>query len=200
MRPHPIILQNMSFRILCTFTCLTTACIAYGEELAPDANVALNDCFASVHDTWRGDEACEAAITHARTDAGHAQATASLAMIKVREGNLPAARELMNQALGSAPNDSMVMTNHGSLLLREREFAAAVVAYDTVLAQQFDKPTDATLRPALYLNRSLALRALGRYDEAAQDFAAYLQYATPAPEPTESLPQPIPDTPAALEY
>jgi lipopolysaccharide biosynthesis regulator YciM len=134
-------LQYMSFRILCTLTCLMSAGIAYAEELAPDASTVVNDCFASVHDAWRGSEACEAALTHALTDVEHAQATASLAMIKAREANLPVARELMNQALGAAPTDPMVMTNHGSLLLREREFAAAVVAYDAVLAQQFDKAT-----------------------------------------------------------
>jgi len=161
---------------------------------------ALNECFQSVHDNLGGAESCDEVLTQPLDDIQRGQAMASLAMINVRRANLPAARELLNQALALAPQDHLVITNHGSLLLHEGEFAAALVAYETVMTQRLQGPMDAALEPALYLNRSLALRALGRYDEAAQDYAMYLQLAAPVAQTPDPIDTTIPGIPAAPEY
>ena len=42
--------------------------------------------------------------------------------------------------------------------------------------------------PAVYLNRALALRGLGQYDEAAKDYALYLELITDTP-PTPAAEQ-----------
>ena len=190
---------KMPYRLLCTIVCLLVAHGVPGAQ-APDETDALNDCFRSMHDDLGGSESCDEALTRPLDDTQRGRVMASLAMMKVRQASMPAARELMNQALALAPQDHVVVTNHGSLLLHEGEFPAALAAYETVIAQSLEGPLNAALEPALYLNRSLALRALGRYEEAARDYAMYLQLAAPAPQEPAPLETTIPGIPEVPEY
>ncbi len=98
----------------------------------------------------------------------------ALAMLRAARNDLSGARARMNQALALAADDYVVRSNQGNLLLREGAFRGAVDAYNSVLSQLLAEESDASLQTPLYLNRSLALRALGRYDEAHKDYQLYL--------------------------
>jgi len=184
--------RNM-LRPLCTFVCL---CLAQGVA----ADVLL-DCFASMHDELAATALCDTALASPLEDAQRSRAQAALAMVQARRGDLVQARINMNRALAAAPADQVVLANHGTLLLREQEYAAALAAYDDVSGRSATIPLERTSQMALYLNRSLALRALGRYDEAARDYLLYRQLAQPESAPrADAAPRVIPGTPAAPEY
>ena len=91
---------------------------------------------------------------------------AALAIQYLRGDDLASARREMNEALSIAPEDAGIQGNLGVLLLREGDFLAAVNALNNMLTTDPARLAD----PAVYLNRALALRALGRYDEAAKDY------------------------------
>ena len=59
--------------------------------------------------------------------------------------------------------------NYGNLLLLEQNFGDALAAYDRALT------LPGADHASLYLNRSLALRAIGDYAGAQADFAQYLE-------------------------
>lgn len=102
------------------------------------------------------------------------------AVAMARDGDLPRARDLINAALAWRPlaeefgtalqpaASDVVRANHAVILLYEAEYPAALRLLDELIALDPAPP-----RPLL-LNRSLALRALGRYDEASRDYRAYL--------------------------
>jgi tetratricopeptide (TPR) repeat protein len=125
-------------------------------------------------------QACDTAMADVAADTSpagrvrEARLRSAVAMLEAANNNLPAARNTMNRALALAPEDNIVLGNHGSLLLREGEYRSAVEAYNTVLSRLLEQAPDAPLQAPLYLNRSLALRALGRYDEASKDYQLYL--------------------------
>lgn len=102
------------------------------------------------------------------------------ALSQAQAGEGAKARDTMNEALSQAANDAVIIGNNANLLLLEGRFADSVRAYDVLL--QSDEVQDY----ALYLNRSLALRALGDYAGAQRDYQNYLR--------TRSVTAPLPRT------
>jgi len=143
-------------------------------------------------------QACEDALSDAAADTGpsaklrEARLYSAMAMLRAQRNDLPAARADMNRALALAGNDDIVLGNQGSLLLREGAYRNALDTFNAVLARLLEQAPDSTLQAPLYLNRSLALRALGRYDEASKDYRLYLMLSGAEAPPAEELPPPAP--------
>ena len=109
---------------------------------------------------------------------------AAIGMHQLTQNKMATAREALERALELAPLDPWVQANLGSLLLREENFGQALSAYNralnTLIQAQEGNRQQMPIRTniaAVYLNRSLVLRALGRYDEAHQDYARYREIA-----------------------
>ena len=151
---------------------LDQAC--YGELAKPAANQLI--CQNALDDAALEDSA--------RSRTRQARLFAAMAMLQAQQGELQQARATMNRALALAATDPMVRGNQGNLLLREGAYQEAVAAYNELLLALQEQPANPSLQAPLYLNRSLALRALGYYDEASKDVELYLTLIGAVPAPT----------------
>ena len=123
---------------------------------------------------------CKRALTNASLpDVERAQVSAVISATLLKSGDIYGARVAIQQALKISPQDSLVQANLGNLLMYEGDYQQAILAFNNALFEPdvstFRTPVPATTQAALYLNRSLALRALGNYAEAEKDYALYLQ-------------------------
>ena len=107
-----------------------------------------------------------------------AQLKSAHALLLARKGQVQAGRRLLDEALRQYPDDPIVLVNHGSLAIHEQDLVVAVETFDRAV-----NLVDPASLPVVYLNRSLALRGLGRYDQAREDYDAYLASAASAPLP-----------------
>lgn len=115
--------------------------------------------------------ACDEALaTSAPNSVERAHIHAVISSFLIGEGRIDDARRSIEEALAIAPDDTLVLNNWGGVLVRQSSFAAAIDAYSKALAVT----NESDLAAALYRNRSLALRGLGEYREAAADYAEYL--------------------------
>ena len=147
-----------------------------------EQNSPSDACFASLRSSHTTLEACINALTRLPEQSiESARVFSALALLHARQRNLVAARNAMDTALSITADDVVVQGNLGSLLIAESNFRGAVLAFNDALALASEQATHA----ALYLNRSLALRAMGQYDEAAKDYELYqtLSEITPASPP-----------------
>ena len=145
-----------------------------GAALAPAASLSLEESVSS-----------QDALATARQ-------LSQEALSQAQAGEGTKARGTMNEALSQAANDAVIIGNNANLLLLEGRFADSVRAYDVLL--QSDELQDY----ALYLNRSLALRALGDYAGAQRDYRNYLRTRTVTdrlPRTVEADADPDPSTP-----
>ena len=137
-------------------------------------------CFATLTQEEIRIETCQQSLEEltaaptptADTVVNMAQINAAIGTLYLAKNDLIQARTYLDQARQLAPNDAIVQSNFANLLLREGQFAAAIETYNTVITNGEIDPINI---PALYLNRALALRATGRYDEESKDFALYTQ-------------------------
>jgi len=163
--------------------CLYLTVVAQAQEAQTDTQA----CFTGVTENVSGLQRmslCEQALAAAATDTSaagrlqQARLQAAFAILLDQRNQRDRARTQMAAALRLAPDDPLVAGNQGNLLLREGGYQRALshfsAAIDALTAQPGHDPVQHSL-PALYLNRSLALRALGRYDLAAADVKTYLR-------------------------
>ncbi len=133
------------------------------------AEVCLNAAIPASRDKQRTCDNALATSTANSVERAHIHAVISSFLI--REGRIDEARRSIEEALAIAPDDTLVLNNWGGVLLRQSSFAAATDAYSKAL----QVTNEADLAAVLYKNRSLALRGLGEYREAAADYAEYLR-------------------------
>lgn len=144
----------------------------------PDEVMAT--CSASLYRDPADLQPCMQAIEiapdgNAAQQVGKARLQSALALQYAKRGDLVQARLNINNALHRAPTDWVVRAHEGNIYIYESEFAAALAAFDDALRAAPSPP------PALFLNRSLALRALGQYDAAQLDYQRFID-ARQAPQ------------------
>ena len=110
---------------------------------------------------------CEKALQFATLKDDKALLLSNLALLQFKQGQKPEALTTITEAITIAPKNSSVLINLGHLRIRQGLFLEALQAFD--LASQLG----AIREPAVYLNRSLALRGLGRYLEARENYIQY---------------------------
>jgi tetratricopeptide (TPR) repeat protein len=169
-----------------TFTVPVSDAILVPERLQG----LMTRCFLALNDEQILFDSCRESLEQlnvaARSDQtaiiNKAQITAAIGSLHLRKGDLAQARTFLEEARQLAPADAIVQGNYANLLVRQGQFAAAIEAYNAVLTTaELDRRSTA----ALYLNRALALRAIGRYDEESKDFALYQELTeTPVPSTT----------------
>lgn len=121
-----------------------------------------------------------------------ARALSQAALSQAQSGERVKARDTMNEALSQGANDPVIIGNNANLLLLEGRFTDSVRAYDVLLQG------NELQHYALYLNRSLALRALGDYLGAQRDYQDYLRarsVTAQLPRTVESGADPAPSEP-----
>ncbi|MEM9622946.1 MAG: tetratricopeptide repeat protein, partial [Pseudomonadota bacterium] len=126
-------------------------------------------CFNSLALSPPATTACEKALAAATTPDLRAQIHSVLALQWARRGQAAAASQAIQAALDNNPQDALVQGNLGSVRLLSGDFNGAIAAYNSALQLPLDLAAEATV----YLNRALALRGLGRYAEAREDFQLY---------------------------
>ncbi len=136
-------------------------------------NVPATTCFRSLTVKPPQLKACETALNHVVDPAMLARVHSALAWQHSKLDRFQDAETAINRALGIAPEDPIVQANLGNLRLQLRNYNEAVAAYNTSLLNRPSLQHEA----AVYLNRSLALRGLGRYEEAKLDYEAFRQLA-----------------------
>ena len=151
---------------------LDQAC--YGELAKPAADPLI--CQNALDDAAMDDSA--------QSPTRQARLFAAMAMLQAQHGELQQARATMNRALALAATDTIVRGNQGTLLLREGAYQEAVAAYNELLLALQEQPANPSLQAPVYLNRSLALRALGYYAEASKDVELYLTLIGAVPAQT----------------
>jgi tetratricopeptide (TPR) repeat protein len=165
---------------------------ARAEDQAVNPGSSVTACFGSIHQALVIIEPCERALMELSSTANDPETTAevksALAIQFARKSQLPQSRVLLEEAIADSPQNLTVLVNLGSLNVYEGNFDAALAAYDRALAMRTD--------PYIYLNRSLALRALGRYAQAQNDYDAYASLINSglrvAPQPTSEIVSPAP--------
>lgn len=181
---HPAAFFNLPMSFLALAVTLYMFFSSAGVQAA-DQQMQFKDvtdaCYASLRSSNATLQPCIHALTSLPEQSlESARVFSVMALVHARERNLVAARKAMDTALSLTVDDVVVQGNLGSLLIAESDFHGAVLAFNGALALA----TEQTTQAALYLNRSLALRAMGRYDEAAKDFELYLTLGGLNPIPT----------------
>ena len=93
------------------------------------------------------------------------------------------AAETLEEALTLAPRNPYVQANAGTFYLHANDFSGAIAAFGHAQALAGDDI------PAVYLNRAIALRGIGRYAEARADYDYYEALVRPA---STAWPQTVP--------
>ncbi|XOV83899.1 MAG: tetratricopeptide repeat protein [bacterium] len=146
-------------------------------ELSPtSASPELEQCLSPVT-SFSDDKLkhCEAALAGTREPATRARIFTAMSQWSVNKGDLVTASRHIEDALAIAPDDPSVLNNWGAILIRQDSFAAATDAFSRGLLGAQQSTQSPELTGVLYHNRSIALRALGEYAEAAADYAEYLR-------------------------
>lgn len=144
----------------------------------PTISVTASQCFASLRQVPANPMPCQAALDAAQQPSSSADTLqlakleSMLALQYARRNDLGQARTHMNSALRRAPSDYVVLAQEANILIYESQFEGAVRILNTLL--QDHAQTQKPQLPSLLLNRSIALRGLGRYQESKYDYAEYL--------------------------
>lgn len=94
----------------------------------------------------------------------------SLAVAAAQAGDITTARQLLDEALETGSAEPTLQADSVVVLLYEGNFRAALLTLDRLRQEQ----QASFNQPAMLLNRSLALRGLGRYAEASADYQQFL--------------------------
>ncbi len=154
-------------------------------EPTPIAAYSIEPCMSSVAQKPFDDQACLDVLAQAREQVplnegafatidqqaspDTARAHAALAVGYAMNNELDAADQHQELALRLAAHDWHTLANSGVVHLYRARFEQAHLELTQAMASHPDFP------PYLLLNRSLALRALGRFVESAQDVHEYRQ-------------------------
>lgn len=144
----------------------------------PTISAAASLCFASLQQVPATPEPCQAALNAAQQPPSSvdtlqlARLESMLALQYARRKGLSQARAHMNSALRRAPSDYVVLAQEANVLIYESQFESAVRILTKLLEDHVE--TQKPQLAGLLLNRSIALRGLGRYQESKYDYAEYL--------------------------
>ena len=173
---------------------ITPICLLLGlwatsaqAALQEDSTDTYTACLSSLNQQVSNpdSEICQTALSDPTLTSDQlAHVHAAIGMRQLTQNKLATARNAIERALELAPLDPWVQANLGSLLLREKNFEQALSAYNRALNTLIQAQEGNGMRlpvrtniATVYLNRSLVLRALGRYDEAHQDYGLYRDIA-----------------------
>ena len=113
-----------------------------------------------------------------------AQVHSAMAWHYARSGSIDASRNALTSIGAQYQNDPVVQNNLGNMYLAQKQFSAALQAYEMALSGLGAGPA----RAAVQLNRSMALRALGRYEDAYLAYQSYLDLVRPEPQVRPVMP------------
>ena len=160
-------LTLMNIKVVSVFYCaLLTASVSTGEE-GIVKNTLANNCYASLSESKPDVAQCESALKSTNDSQEKALLLSNLALIQANAGQFQSAQASMVEALKQDPRNFSVLVNLGNLRIQQRLYREALQSYDAAVA------VGAIREPAIYLNRSIALRGLGRYAEARENFIQY---------------------------
>ena len=157
--------------------CLVFAVYAYpcfGQELGVVQGTAVTTtaCYSSLQAHIQSTQPCEVALAATLDDIERARIASTLAMLHARANEPRIAQQWMDEAVQIQPDDSVVLVNLGNLRIKQGRFDEAVQVYSNV--QTLFESTADPAPSVLFLNRALALRALGRYADAKRDYDYYV--------------------------
>ena len=160
-------LSLMKRKVFCVLTLLiaTPNSLNAANQTSPEE--LFTKCYESQNSQQPDKEPCEYALQFATLKDDKALLLSHLAILQFKQGQKPDALTTISEAVTIAPKNSAVIINLGHLRIRQGLFLEALEAFD--LASRLG----AIQEPAVYLNRSIALRGLGRYLEARENYVQY---------------------------
>ena len=160
-------LSLMKRKVFCVLTLLiaTPNSLNAANQTSPEE--LFTKCYESQNSQQPDTEPCEYALQFATLKDDKALLLSHLAILQFKKGQKPDALTTISEAVTIAPKNPTVIINLGHLRIRQGLFLEALEAFD--LASQLG----AIREPAVYLNRSIALRGLGRYLEARENYVQY---------------------------
>ena len=160
-------LSLMKRKVFCALTLLIAVpnSLTAANQNSPEE--LFTKCYESQNSQQPDEEPCEYALQFATLKDDKALLLSHLAILQFKQGQTPDALTTINEAITLAPKNPAVIINLGHLRIRQGLLLQALEAFD--LASQLG----AIREPAVYLNRSIALRGLGRYLEAHENYVQY---------------------------
>ena len=160
-------LSLMKRKVFCVLTLLiaTPNSLNAANQTSPEE--LFTKCYESQNSRQPDRAPCEHALEFATLEDDNALLLSNLAILQFKQGQKPDALITISEAVTMAPKNPAVIINLGHLRIRQGLFLEALEAFD--LASQLG----AIREPAVYLNRSIALRGLGRYLEARENYVQY---------------------------
>ena len=160
-------LSLMKRKVFCVLTLLiaTPNSLNAANQTSPEE--LFTKCYESQNSQQPDKEPCEYALQFATLKNNKALLLSHLAILQFKTGQKPDALITISEAVTIAPKNPAVIINLGHLRIRQGLFLEALEAFD--LASRLG----AIQEPAVYLNRSIALRGLGRYPEARENYVQY---------------------------
>ena len=160
-------LSLMKRKVFCVLTLLIVAPNSLNAASQTSPEELFTKCYESQNSQQPDQEPCEYALQFATLKDDKALLLSHLAILQFKQGQKPDALITISEAVTTAPKNPAVIINLGHLRIRQGLFLEALEAFD--LAFQLG----AIREPAVYLNQSIALRGLGRYLEARENYVQY---------------------------
>ncbi len=160
-------LSLMKRKVFCVLTLLIAASNALNAANHTSPEELFTKCYESQNFQQPDKDPCEYALKFATLKDDKALLLSHLAILQFKRGQKPDALITISEAVTIAPKNPAVIINLGHLRIRQGLFLEALEAFD--LASQLG----AIREPAVYPNRSIALRGLGRYLEARENYVQY---------------------------
>ena len=160
-------LSLMKRKVFCALTLLIAVPNSLNAANQTSPEELFTKCYESQNSRQPDKEQCEHALQFATLEDDKALLLSNLAILQFKRGQKPDALITISEAVTIAPKNPSVIINLGHLRIRQGLFLEALEAFD--LASRLG----AIREPAVYLNRSIALRGLGRYLEARENYVQY---------------------------
>lgn len=160
-------LSLMKRKVFCVLTLLVATPNSLNAANQTSPEELFTKCYESQNSQQPDKEPCKIALQFATLQDDKALLLSHLAILQFKQGQTPDALITISEAVTIAPKNPAVIINLGHLRIRQGLFLEALEAFD--LASRLG----AIREPAVYLNRSIALRGLGRYLEARENYVQY---------------------------
>ena len=160
-------LSLMKRKVFCALTLLIAVPDSLNAANQTSPEELFTKCYESQNSRQPDEKPCEHALQFATLEDDKALLLSNLAILQFKRGQKPDALITITEAITIAPKNPSVIINLGHLRIRQGLFLEALEAFD--LASRLG----AIREPAVYLNRSIALRGLGRYLEARENYVQY---------------------------
>ena len=160
-------LTLMKTNVFCVLVLMLPGSFAISEAMHASTKEIIADCYESQRSKKPKSDFCEKALKFATLKEDQALILSNLALVQFKKGQKTAALNSITEAISLTPSNSSVLINLSNLRIRQSLFLEALEALD--LASQLG----ARQEPALYMNKYIALRSLGRYLEARENYIQY---------------------------